>query len=303
MQASNLVDLISFYGLRFIFAIVLFFVGWFLIKFIVKLAEKGLEKKFEPTLARFAVSFLKAALVVLLVITAASTVGIEMTSFIAILGAVGFAVGFALQGSLANFAGGVLLLIFHPFRVGDFIDTGNHLGKVIEIQLLYTIMNTVDNKRVYIPNGSLANNSITNFSENEERRVDLVFGIGYDDDFEEAKTIIKDIIASNEKILSEPEPLVRVSEHAGSSVNIATRVWVKTKDAISVNFDMHEDVKRRFDEAGIGIPYPQMDIHFDPQVSDGFASRKEQQILKKKMAKEKQTEVESEENIEEVEKE
>lgn len=296
MQASNLVDLISFYGLRFIFAIILFFVGWFLIKFVVKLAEKGLEKRFEPTLTRFTVSLFKTILIVLLVITAASTIGIEMTSFIAILGAVAFAVGFALQGSLANFAGGVLLLIFHPFRVGDFIDTGDHQGKVLEIQLLYTIINTRENKRVYIPNGSLANNSITNFSANEDRRVDMVFGIGYDDDFEEAKDIIKDIIASNEKILSEPEPLVRVGEHAGSSVNIFTRVWVKTKDAINVNFDMHEDVKRRFDEAGIGIPYPQMDIHFDPQVSDGFASRREQLILNKKLAKEKKGEADQEEN-------
>lgn len=296
MQATNLVDLISFYGLRFIFAIILFFIGWFLIKFFVKMAEKGLERKFEPTLTRFTVALLKVVLIILLVITAASTVGIEMTSFIAILGAAGFAVGFALQGSLANFAGGVLLLVFHPFRVGDFIDVGSHKGKVIEIQLLYTIMNSVDNKRVYIPNGSLANNSITNFSENEERRVDMVFGIGYDDDFEEAKDIIKDIIANNEKILSDPEPLVRVGEHADSSVNISTRVWVKTKDAISVNFDMHEDVKRRFDEAGIGIPYPQMDIHFDSQVSDGFASRKEQLMLNKKLAKEKKAEVDPEES-------
>ena len=294
MQASNLVELLSFYGLRFIFAVILFFVGWFLIKFIVKMADKGLERKFEPTLTRFTVALLKVVLIILLVITAASTVGIEMTSFIAILGAAGFAVGFALQGSLANFAGGVLLLIFHPFRVGDFIDTGNHMGKVIEIQLLYTIMNTRDNKRVYIPNGSLANNSITNFSSNEERRVDLVFGIGYDDDFEEAKDIIKEIIANNEKILAEPEPLVRVAEHADSSVNITTRVWVKSKDAIGVNFDMHEDVKRRFDEAGIGIPYPQMDIHFDPQVSDGFASRKEQLMLNKKLAREKNAEVKPE---------
>lgn len=291
MQATNIVDLITFYGLRFIFAIILFFVGWFLIKFVVTLAEKGLERKFEPTLTNFTVALLKVVLIILLIITAASTVGIEMTSFIAILGAAGFAVGFALQGSLANFAGGVLLLIFHPFRVGDFIDTGNHVGKVLEIQLLYTIMNTRDNKRVYIPNGSLANNSITNFSSNEERRVDMVFGIGYDDDFEEAKDIIKDIIATNDKILSDPEPLVRVGEHADSSVNIFTRVWVKSKDVITVNFDMHEDVKRRFDEAGIGIPYPQIDIHFDPQVSDGFASRKEQLMLNKKLAKEKKTEI------------
>ncbi len=294
MQASNLVELLSFYGLRFIFAVILFFVGWFLIKFIVKMADKGLERRFEPTLTRFTVASLKVVLIILLVITAASTVGIEMTSFIAILGAAGFAVGFALQGSLANFAGGVLLLIFHPFRVGDFIDTGNHMGKVIEIQLLYTIMNTRDNKRVYIPNGSLANNSITNFSSNEERRVDLVFGIGYDDDFEEAKDIIKDIIAGNDKILLDPEPVVRVGEHADSSVNIFTRVWVKSKDVINVNFDLHEDVKRRFDEAGIGIPYPQMDIHFDPQVSDGFASRKEQLMLNKKLAKEKKAEVKPE---------
>ena len=291
MQATNIVDLITFYGLRFIFAIILFFVGWFLIKFVVTLAEKGLERKFEPTLTNFTVALLKVVLIILLIITAASTVGIEMTSFIAILGAAGFAVGFALQGSLANFAGGVLLLIFHPFKVGDFIDTGNHVGKVLEIQLLYTIMNTRDNKRVYIPNGSLANNSITNFSSNEERRVDMVFGIGYDDDFEEAKDIIKDIIATNDKILSDPEPLVRVGEHADSSVNIFTRVWVKSKDVITVNFDMHEDVKRRFDEAGIGIPYPQIDIHFDPQVSDGFASRKEQLMLNKKLAKEKKTEI------------
>lgn len=276
MNAEGLVDLISGYGLRFIFAVIFFIIGWYLIKLVIKFTEKSLDKRFEPTLSRFLLSFLKAIMVVLLIITAASTVGIEMTSFVAVLGAVGFAVGFALQGSLSNFAGGVLLLLFQPFKVGDFIDTSNHLGKVQEIQLLYTILNTPDNKRVYVPNGSLANSSIINFSANETRRVDLVFGIGYDDDFEEAKEIIKKIIAETELALEDPSPLVRVGEHAGSSVNINTKIWTESGNYWDVYYYMHEEVKRRFDEAGIGIPYPQMDIHFDPSVTEGIASHKEE---------------------------
>ncbi|MGM0420793.1 MAG: mechanosensitive ion channel family protein [Bacillota bacterium] len=276
MNADSIVDLITGYGLRFIFALIFFMIGWYAIKLVIKFTAKTLERRLEPTLSSFLISLFKALLIILLLITAASTVGIEMASFVVVLGAVGFAVGFALQGSLSNFAGGVLLLLFKPFKVGDFIDTGNYLGKVQEIQLLYTILSTPDNRRVYVPNGSLANSSIINFSVHETRRVDLVFGIGYDDDFEEAKDIIKKIIADTDLALDEPAPLVRVGEHAGSSININTKIWTETGNYWEVYYYMHEEVKRRFDKAGIGIPYPQMDIHFDPSVTEGIASRKEQ---------------------------
>lgn len=260
---AGLQSIAADYGMKLLLAIVLLLVGLWVIKFVVKLLEKNVQGKFDRTLTGFLMSITRAVLLVLLFISIASTIGIEVTSFVAVLGAASFAVGFALQGSLSNFAGGVLLLVFRPFTAGDTIEVAGHKGKVQEIQILYTIMITFDNKKIMIPNSNISNNSITNFSAMNERRVDLTFGIGYDDDFHEAISLLKDLAAKHDLILDNPEPIIRVTEHAGSSINIACKVWVKGPDYWTVFYDMHEDVKDAFDEAGIGIPYPQMDVHFD----------------------------------------
>jgi len=200
---------------------------------------------------------------VALFISVAGMVGIEMTSFIAILGAAGLAVGLALQGTLQNFAGGVMILLFKPFKVGDVLEAQGYVGSVKEIQIFNTIMATPDNKIIIIPNGSLANSSMTNYSTMDTRRVDFSFGIGYDDDFDKAKEIIKGLIDADERILKDPAPFVRVGELADSSVNITTRVWVNAPEYWNVHFDMIENVKRSFDKEKISIPYPQMDVHLD----------------------------------------
>ena len=256
-------SIIADYGMKFILSIVLLFVGLWVIKFMVNLLEKNIQGKFERTLTSFLMSITRAVLLILLFISIASTIGIEVTSFVAVLGAASFAVGFALQGSLSNFAGGVMLLIFRPFSAGDTIEVAGHKGKVQEIQILYTILTTFDNKKIFIPNGNVATDSITNYSAMNDRRVDLTFGIGYDDDFHEAISLLKELASKHELVLDDPEPIIRVTEHAGSSVNIACKLWVKGPDYWTVFYDMHEDVKDAFDAAGIGIPYPQMDIHFD----------------------------------------
>lgn len=260
---ANIQAMVANYGIKLLLALVMLVVGLWLIKFIVKIMGKNIQGRFDRTLSGFLMSITRAVLIILLLISIASTIGIEVTSFVAVLGAASFAVGFALQGSLSNFAGGVLLLVFRPFTAGDTIEVAGYKGKVQEIQILYTIITTFDNKKIMIPNSNISSNSITNFSAMDKRRVDLTFGIGYDDDFHEAIALLKDLASKHELILDDPEPLIRVSEHAGSSINIACKVWVKGPDYWDVYFDMHEDVKDAFDEAGIGIPYPQMDIHFD----------------------------------------
>ena len=197
----------------------------------------------------------------MLIVSVIGQLGVETTSFIAVLGAAGLAVGLALQGTLQNFAGGVIILLLKPFKVGDFVDVGGHMGTVKEIQIFTTIMVTPDNKVIIIPNGGLANASMTNFSAMPTRRVDFSFGIGYGDDFEKAKSLIKGLIDADSRILKDPEPFVRVGELADSSVNITTRVWVNSADYWAVHFDMIENVKKTFDKEGVSIPYPQMDVH------------------------------------------
>ena len=273
MNWNYIWSMIQHYALNLVLAIVVFAVGWFVIKGLLKVMNRSLEDRVDPTLVGFIHSVSKVLLIILLVITALGTAGIEMTSFVAILGAASFAAGLALQGSLSNFAGGVLLLLFRPFDVGDFVEVGDRLGTVQEIQMLYTIIHTPQNMRLYIPNGQLSNQEILNYSDNDTRRLDLQFGIGYDDDFERAKEIIEEIIAEYDLIFSEPAPIIRVGEHAGSSVEIFTRVWIDPGDYWPVYFHMHEEVKRRFDEAGIDIPYPQQDVHFDAEVTEGLAGK------------------------------
>ncbi|MEM7097434.1 MAG: mechanosensitive ion channel domain-containing protein [Pseudomonadota bacterium] len=250
------------YGPQLILAIVVLIVGLWIINRVVGLVAKGLEKSdTDATLSKFLTSLVSIILKALLFISVASMIGIETTSFVAILGAAGLAIGLALQGSLANFAGGVLILLFRPYRVGDFIDAQGVAGTVSAIQIFNTVLKTPDNKTIIIPNGAISNGIITNVSAEPTRRVDFVFGIGYDDDIAKAKAALVQIFSADDRIHKDPEPFVVVSELADSSVNFTCRVWVDAGNYWGVYFDSIEQVKLVFDEQGISIPYPQTDVH------------------------------------------
>lgn len=249
------------HGPGFVLAIVTLIVGLWIINRLVNAVDKALSQKWDPTLIKFSHSLISIGLKALLLISVASMVGIETTSFIAVLGAAGLAVGLALQGSLANFAGGALILMFKPFKVGDLIEAQGFIGTVKEIQIFNTIINTADNRRVIIPNGALSNGSLININVESTRRVDMLFGIGYDDDINKAKEILARLAAEDDRILKTPGPAIALSELADSSVNFVCRVWVNTPDYWGVFFDMHEKVKKTFDQEGISIPYPQQDVH------------------------------------------
>ncbi|MCT4587112.1 MAG: mechanosensitive ion channel [Carboxylicivirga sp.] len=249
-------------GIKVIAAILIAVVGLWIINRIVKGFKRILvAKQIDETLVPFIVSLTSVTLKVLLFISVITYLGIQMTSFIAILGAAGLAVGMALSGTLQNFAGGVILLILKPFKVGDYIEAQGHAGLVKEIQIFNTILTTLDNKVVIIPNGGLSTGAMTNYTKEDTRRVDFVFGIGYDDDIDKARNIIIEVASKHEKIMPDPAIFVGVLEHGDSSVNLVTRVWSKTSDYWDVYFYMMEFVKKEFDKQGITIPYPQRDVH------------------------------------------
>jgi small conductance mechanosensitive channel len=259
---QQLYDFILVFGPKLLGAIVTLIIGLWIIKFLVRIADKGMKRAdLDVSLQRFLSSFIGIILKVLLLISVASMVGIATTSFIAILGAAGLAVGLALQGSLANFAGGVLILLFKPFKVGDFIDAQGYMGTVHAIQIFITVLKTPDNKTVIIPNGPLSNGSLTNFSTESQRRVDMSFGIGYEDDIAKAKEVLNRLVAEESRIIQEPAPQIMVGELGDSSVNFNVRVWCNAADYWGIYFDMQEKVKYAFDKDGISIPFPQRDVH------------------------------------------
>jgi len=256
------IELAMTYGPTLLMAIITLIIGLWIIKFIVKIADKAMVRaKLELSLQRFLGSFIGVVLKILLLISVASMIGIATTSFIAILGAAGLAVGLALQGSLANFAGGVLILLFKPFKVGDFIDAQGYMGTVHAIQIFNTILKTPDNKTVIIPNGNLSNGSMTNFSTEPTRRVDMDFGIGYEDDIAKAKSVLNRLVTEETRALKEPAFQIVVGELGDSSVNFKVRVWCNAADYWGIYFDMQEKVKYAFDKEGISIPFPQRDVH------------------------------------------
>lgn len=245
-----------------LWAVAALLIGLWVIKLLVKGMDKAMEKgDVDISLRKFLKSLTSIGLKVLLLISVASMLGIATTSFVAVIGAAGLAVGLALQGSLSNFAGGVLILIFRPFKIGDVIEAQGHLGKVDEIQVFNTVLKTPDNKTIIIPNGAVSNGSIVNFSTEETRRVDMTFGIGYEDDIQKAKSLLSELVAKDERVLHEPAPQVLLSELADSSVNFVVRAWVKGADYWDLFFDMQEKVKLTFDANKISIPYPQHDVH------------------------------------------
>ncbi len=256
------VDLIWRIGPQLLWALATLVIGFWVIKLINRFASKAMEKgNVDLSLRKFIASLLNIGLKILLLISVAGMLGIATASFVAVIGAAGLAVGLALQGSLANFAGGVLILLLKPFKVGDVIEAQGHVGKVDQIQIFNTILKTPDNKTVILPNAAVSNGNITNYSAEPLRRVDMTFGIGYDDDLLKAKQILQNMVEQDERILKNPAPAVVVSELADSSVNFAVRVWVKAENYWNVFFDFQEKVKLTFDEQGISIPYPQHDVH------------------------------------------
>jgi small conductance mechanosensitive channel len=255
-------EMVMEFGMKLIYAIVVLIIGLWAIKLIMRGVSKLMAKRhIDASLIPFLKSMLNMLLKTLLAISVLSMLGIEMTSFIALLGAAGLAVGMALSGTLQNFAGGVMILIFRPFNVGDFIEAQGYKGTVKEIQIFITILTTPDNKTIIIPNGPLSNNSLINYSSQTTRRIDWTFGIGYGDKTEDAQIILMEMMIADDRILLDPEPFVGVSELGDSSVNLATRAWVKPEDYWNVFFDMNQKVYNQFNERGINIPYPQMDIH------------------------------------------
>ncbi len=253
---------ITEYGMKLVGAILILVIGLWVAKILTNLVSKLLVKKnVDPTLVKFLTALTNIALIAFVVIAAISKVGIETTSFVALLGAAGLAVGFALQGSLSNFASGVMLIIFKPIKVGNYVEGGGMEGVVEEIGIFVTTLITLDNKVVFVPNAKLTSDNIVNYSLKETRRVDLVFGIAYKQDIDNARASIADVLNSNQKVLTNPKPDILVSELADSSVNFEVRPWCKTNDYWDVYYSVIEDIKKKFDEQKIEIPFPQTDVY------------------------------------------
>lgn len=243
-------------------AIVIYIVGAFVNKAILKLFAKGTERsRMDQTVKKFLSSVIKIVITALVLIIVLTVLGIPMTSIITVLGTAGVAVGLALKDSLANVAGGVILLINQNIKVGNYVEIGSYSGTVEEISILFTKLSTPDNKDVYIPNGVAATSAITNYSSEGSRRVDMVFGISYDNDHRKAVAAITDVVEAHPLVLNDPAPFVRLSELGASSLNITVRVWAKSEDYWTVYFDLIEQVKERFDKENIVIPYNQLDVH------------------------------------------
>lgn len=266
---NQLTEMILTYGPRLIGAILVLVIGLWIIKVLTRGFGKLLDRrKTSDSLHPFLKGLVNILLKILLAISVLGMVGIEMTSFIAILASAGLAVGMALSGTLQNFAGGVMILLFKPFKVGDFIDAQSYTGTVSEIQIFHTILKTVDNKTVIIPNGGLSNASMTNYSTEEKRRVDWTFGIAYGDDVDQARAVIKKLADQDSRILTDPELFIGVSELGDSSVKFAVRAWVSAPDYWDVFFAMNEKIYKTFGKEGLHIPFPQMDVHLHKIQSD-----------------------------------
>ena len=250
------------FGLRLIGAVAVLVIGRWLIKGIIRRFNKVLEKRnVDPTIIPTVKGVVNGALMIALLLAVIGMLGIDTTGLIAVFGAAGLAIGLALQGSLANFAGGILILTLKPFKAGDFVEVNGQSGSVHGVSIINTVLKTPDNKTIYLPNGAVAGANITNYTEEGKRRWDKVYGIGYGDGFEKAKKIISDLLAADERVHKDPAPFVRVGNLGDSSVDITVRAWVDTPEYWNVNFDMIEKVKKEFDAQGISIPFPQRDVH------------------------------------------
>ena len=249
-------------GGRIIGAIIIFVVGRFLISFLKKLLAKILSKRhIDPGIQSFVKSLVNILLTILLIIAVIGKLGVETTSFAALLASAGVAIGMALSGNLQNFAGGLIVLLFRPYKVGDWIESQGVSGTVREIQIFHTILTTADNKVIYIPNGALSSGTVTNYSREETRRVDWVIGVEYGENFDKVESTVQRIIAADKRILDTPEPFIALHALDASSVNVVIRVWVKTVDYWGVYFDMNKTIYTVFNKEGIGFPFPQLTVH------------------------------------------
>ncbi|MDJ0751784.1 MAG: mechanosensitive ion channel [Woeseiaceae bacterium] len=258
IDSSTFVD----FGKDIIVALLIFYIGRFVVRLVVRAMTKVMQRQdVDKTLQTFVSNLVRMALMVVVIIAAIGALGIQTTSFIAIFGAAGLAVGLALQGSLSNFAAGVLIVLFRPYRVGDYIEAAGIAGTVEGVQILTTILKTPDNKKIIVPNSQVMDSIITNYSANDTRRVDLTVGVSYDDDLDKVTATLRELVEADERILKDPECLIAVSALADSSVNFFVRPWVKSADYWGVHFDLTEAIKKRFDDEGISFPFPQQDVH------------------------------------------
>ena len=255
-------DLALNFGKNLAIAIAIFYVGKFAVGMIVRGLRKVMRARdIDTTLEVFLCNMTRFGLMAFVIIAAIGQLGIQTASFIGIFAAAGLAVGLALQGSLSNFAAGVLIVLFRPYRVGDFVEAAGIAGSVEQVQILTTVLKTPDNKQIIVPNSQIMDSIITNYSANDTRRVDMTFGVSYDDDLDKVRKTIEEIVAADDRILADPECKIAVHELADSSVNFIVRPWVKTADYWDVYFELTERVKKRFDELGISFPFPQQDVH------------------------------------------
>ncbi|MCF7689816.1 MAG: mechanosensitive ion channel [Cephaloticoccus sp.] len=250
------------FGIKLLGALVIFIIGKWLARVLSAVLSRALERaKLDATLNKFVTRIANVLLLLVVIMAALDMIGVRTTSLVAIIGAAGLAVGLALQGSLANFAAGVMIIIFRPFKIGDFIDAGGIKGIVEEISIFTTNLRTPDNLAVIVPNAAITGGSITNFAAKENRRIDLTFGIAYDDDIKVAKKAIWGVLKTDERILQDPAPIVGVMELADSSVNLVVWPWVKRTDFLTVKMDLNENIKAAIEQAGCSIPFPQRDVH------------------------------------------
>ncbi len=262
VYTEKAIQLLMTWGPKLVLAIVILVVGIIIINSFSRFLRKVMKKRnVDPTLMPFLAGLISTLLKIMLIISVVDIVGIKTTSFVAVLAAAGLAVGLALQGSLSNFAGGVLVMIFKPYQVGDYIQAQGEAGTVSSIQMFNTVLKTPDNRKVIIPNGAISSGTITNFSTEETRRMDLVFGIGYDDDLEKAKNVLKEMADADTRLLTDPAPFIAVKELADSSVNLVVRIWCKKEDYWDIHFDWQNNVKLRFDKENITIPYPHQTVY------------------------------------------
>ena len=257
-------SIVVFWLINILYAAIIVFVGRIVVKWLVKMSRKLMVRaNLDPILINFFSTIANAILLLFVLIAALDQLGVDTTSMIAVLGAAGLAVGLALKDSLQNFAAGVMLILFRPFKIGDFVEAGGTAGVIESITIFNTIMKTGDNREVIVPNGLIYDDTITNYSAKDTRRIDMVFGIGYDDDLLKVKQLLTDIVTGHEKVMADPAPVIRVSELGDNSVNFDVRPWVAAADYWPVRSELIETIKLAFDENGISIPYPQMDIHFN----------------------------------------
>jgi len=250
------------FAINLLTAVVIFYVGRIIVRLLTRGMRKVMEKQdVDKTLVSFVSNLVGMVLLIFVIIAAVSALGIQTTSFIAVIGAAGLAIGLALQGSLSNFASGVLIVLFRPYKVGDWIEAAGVSGSVEEVQILTTVLKTGDNKQVIVPNSQVMNSIITNYSANDKRRVDMIVGVSYEDDLDRVRDTLEELVAADDRILDDPPCTIAVSELADSSVNFVVRPWAATADYWGVKFDLTEAIKKRFDKDGISFPFPQQDVH------------------------------------------